>query len=837
MSSDTPLPIEPLLPRLRDTLRKSTRVVLEAPPGAGKTTRVPLALLHEPWLEGRRILMLEPRRLAARSAARFMARRLGERVGETVGYRTRLESRVGPGTRIEVLTEGILTRMLQEDQALETAALVIFDEFHERSLQADLGLALCLDSQATLREELRILVMSATLDGAAVARLLEGAPVLSSEGRGYPVETRYRPLASDFARQRRAFCSGVATRIREVLREEHGNLLVFLPGVGEIRQLESALQTLVDEQGLIVTPLHGNLDARAQDAATGPPPPGRRKVVLATSIAETSLTLEGIRVVVDAGLMRLPRFDPATGLTRLDTVPVSQATADQRRGRAGRQQAGVCYRLWPKGRQLLAHTPAEILAADLAPLLLELARWGVSDAAGLAWLDAPPAAPLAQAAELLRRLGALDADGRISAHGREMARFGAHPRLAHMMIRGHELGHGALACELAALLGERDPLRPVQAAGTDIQLRLEALHGNNPAADRGALKRIRVTAERWRRQLGCPAPAEDQRDLSMAGVLLAFAYPDRIGLRRPGGDGRYQLSSGRGARFGEAEPLAAEEMIVAAFLDGRSEARIFLAAGVAPEQLLEYHQPLFSTRRFVVWDRTRQCVQARRQQRLGALVIADESWTEAAPDAVLAALLEGIRHQGPGCLPWNEAARQLQARVELLRKLFGDPWPAVDDASLMATLEEWLAPWLQGLSRLEQLKKLDLQQILLAMLPWERRNELERLAPTHLQVPSGSRIRLDYGGDTPVLAVRLQEMFGLAETPSIAGGRLTVLVQLLSPARRPLQLTGDLGAFWKGSYREVRKEMRGRYPKHHWPEDPLQAQPTTRTRRRKEQKP
>ncbi|MEN8803497.1 MAG: ATP-dependent helicase HrpB, partial [Thiogranum sp.] len=580
MKQASSLPIDSVLPDLRHTLACHCNAVLQAPPGAGKSTRVPLALLDAEWLRGRKIVMLEPRRLAARTAARFMAHCLGEQVGNTVGYRIRLDTRVGASTRIEVVTEGVLTRLLQDDPALDTVGLVLFDEFHERSLQADLALALCLDSQAALREDLRLVAMSATLDGAAVARLLGDAPILASEGRSYPVDTRYRPTRSPFARQRRAFAEDVLRAVLMVLREETGSVLVFLPGVGEIRQLEAALRSADPGDDVILAPLHGQLDAPAQDTAIQPASGGKRKVVLATAIAETSLTIEGIRVVIDSGLMRLQRFDPNSGLTRLVTLPVSQAAADQRCGRAGRLQAGVCYRLWPERQHLLPHSPAEILQADLTPLVLELAHWGVREVSQLKWLDVPPAAHIAQATDLLQRLGALDASARVTAQGRAMLQLGAHPRLAHMMLRGRALGYGSLACELAALLGERDPLRGVQPQDADIVLRLELLRGIGPAHDagHGLLRQIRNTARQWQRQLYCGAAPEDNADLRMAGVLLAFAYPDRIAQRRQGADNRFVLSNGRGAVFGEAQLLAAADIIVAANLDGGGEARIFLAA-------------------------------------------------------------------------------------------------------------------------------------------------------------------------------------------------------------------------------------------------------------------
>jgi ATP-dependent helicase HrpB len=828
------LPIDELLPELRQTLVENRNAVLQAAPGAGKTTRVPLALLDAPWLGSRKIIMLEPRRLATRAAARYMAGLLGQRVGETVGYRVHLENKVGPATRIEVVTEGILARMLQQDPALENVGLVIFDEFHERSLVGDLGLALCLDSQSVLREELRLLVMSATLDGDAVAKLMDAAPVLTSAGRSFPVTHQYRPLQAHFARERRAFCQQVAQQVQAALCEETGSILVFLPGAGEIRQLEALLQTAQLGAMVLIAPLYGQLTAGAQDAAIAPAAAGLRKVVLASAIAETSLTIEGIRVVIDAGLMRQLRFDPNTGLSQLVTVPVTQASAEQRCGRAGRLQAGVCYRLWAEHLPLLAQTTAEILQADLTPLVLELAQWGVSDVTQLRWLDEPPAAHLAQATELLQQLGALDATARITRQGRDMLQFGTHPRLSHMMLSAQSPGAGALACELAALLGERDPLASVRGREADITLRVELLRNISkaPAASAGLLKQIRATARQWQRQLRCGPHPADHSDLSIAGALLAFAYPDRIARRRPGSDNRFIMSNGRGALFNEAEPLAAADMIVAAHLDGAREARIHLAARVQSEQLRELHAERLTEVTQVSWDEREQCVQARRQVRVGAVVLEDHPWDEADPQAIAEALLIGIRKQGITSLPWNAAARELQTRLCFMHRLAPRTWPDVSDVALLGTLEAWLLPFMSGMSRLAHLRRLDLQAALLALLDWPMQRQLDEQAPTHLVVPSGSRVRLDYSHEIPVLAVRLQELFGLTSTPCVAGGRVPVLLHLLSPARRPVQITQDLVAFWQGSYHDVRKELKGRYPKHHWPEDPLAAQATRRVRRK-----
>lgn len=776
--------------------------------------------------------MLEPRRLAARSAARFMARSLGERVGATVGYRVRQDTRVGRDTRIEVVTEGVLTRLLQADPALESVGLVIFDEFHERNLQTDLGLALCLDSQSALRDDLRLLVMSATLDGASVSSLLGDAEVLSCKGRSYPVTTHYRPLRSDHSRQRRNFCNEVASAVQKILGETHGSVLLFLPGAGEIRQVQSALQAADLPADVQLAPLMGQLDAAAQDKSIQPARAGQRKLVLATAIAETSLTIEGIGVVIDAGLMRTSRFDPNTGLDRLVTQPVSQAAATQRRGRAGRLAAGTCFRLWSEHGHRVPQSAPEILQADLAPLVLELAQWGVQDVGQLRWLDEPPAAHLAQARVLLERIGALNEKGVITAHGRVLADLGVHPRLAHMMVRGHEMGYALLACELAALLGERDPLR---VADSDIQLRVEWLRGAGDDGTRQGEQRrsLRGMADAWLRKLGAQKQSFDNADLARCGTLLAFAYPDRIAMHRKGQVNRFLLSNGRGARFRDAEPLAASDFLVAAHLDGEKEAVIYLAASISRDQLQEHHADLIREQVMIAWDENEAAVLTRKQLRLGELLLDDRPLKDTNREAVQHALLGGIQSRGLDCLPWNEASRQLQLRVGFMKALEPDDWPDLSHEALGERLGEWLLPFLGDMTRLAHLKRLDLHAALLTQLSWEQQQRLDRLAPTHLRVPSGSSLSLDYSEGRPVLAVRLQEMFGMEETPRIAEGRVTVLLHLLSPARRPLQITQDLAAFWAGSYHAVKKEMKGRYPKHPWPDDPLQALPTSRAKPRK----
>jgi ATP-dependent helicase HrpB len=834
------LPIVEALPRLAAALAGSGGAVLEAPPGAGKSTVVPLALLDASWLAGRKIVMLEPRRLAARAVATRLAATLGETPGQTVGYRMRLDTRVGRETRIEVVTEGILTRMLEEDPALEDTGLVIFDEFHERSLAADLGLALCLDTQRNLRADLRLLVMSATLDGEAVATLLGGVPRVTSAGRMFPVEVRHAKRAPEHLERE------VANTVRRALAECPGDALVFLAGAPEIRRVEANLRDGELPPGTRVLPLYGDLPPDAQDEALAPCPAGQRKVVLATTIAETSLTIEGVRIVVDAGLARRQRFDPASGMSRLETLPISLASAEQRRGRAGRLAPGVCYRVYTEAaeRQLAAATAPEVLEADLAPLALDLAVWG-TDAAALAWLDPPPAPHLAQARELLTGLGALDADGRVTDGGRRMTRLGLHPRLAHMLLAARGREATQLACELAALLGERDLARTRPGErDADLGKRIELLHGRSVAgleANRGAVERVRRLATLWQRTLGSARdgarPAAGGVDFADAGLLLAFAYPDRIGRRR-GDGGRYLLSNGRGAAFTGPDALSNQEFIVVAELDGGArEARIYLAAPLARGALLEHLGRRIVDRERVEWDRREAAVVARRERLLGAVVIEEQALARPSPALQVTAMLEGVRDLGLAALPWNGAARSLQTRVSFLRRVLApadaERWPDFSDETLAATLDDWLAPYLDGITRRDHLARLDLTAILRGRLDHATQQALERLAPAHLVAPSGSRTPIDYAAEPPRIAARLQEMFGLTSTPTVAGGRVALAVELLSPAGRPVQVTRDLASFWARGYAEVRKELKGRYPKHYWPDDPLQAEPTARVRPRR----
>ncbi|KAF0218552.1 MAG: ATP-dependent helicase [Geobacteraceae bacterium] len=844
----TRLPIDEVLPQLLTALENHSAAVLQAPPGAGKTTRVPLALLNEPFLKNKRIVMLEPRRLAAANAARWMASCLGEEVGRTVGYAIRFERKVSPATRIEVVTEGILTNRLQSDPLLEEVGVVIFDEFHERNLNADLALALCLDVQKGVREDLKIIVMSATLEGGPIARLLGDAPVITSQGKSYPVEIRY------LEREEEGDCAETAYRaIRRAMGETEGDILVFLPGAGEIRRCRKFLEETLDTQPPpLICPLYGDLPFAAQEQAIMPA--GRRKVVLATNIAETSLTIEGVCVVIDSGWSRRQQFDPASGLDRLVTVRVSAASAEQRTGRAGRLGPGVCYRLWSEHTQrtLIPSAPPEIRTSDLTSLALDLARWGISDAETLSWLDSPSPAALAEGRRLLITLGALDRQGLITGTGREMAALPVHPRLAHLLKAAHRRGYGALACDLAALLSERDIFRGNRpAAGnyvsdSDMLDRVEALAhwrkrglagtGAAPGeVDLHACKAVDRVAMHFRRLLGIKdAPAT--ASAVIVGLMLAWAYPDRIARQREPGSDRYLLANGRGGRLSQRSALRDQTYIVAVAMEGgeRGDGMIHLASAIALEAVRTECAANIVRQRMVVWDDVEGRVTACEEERFHALVLSSRPITPS-EDEVRSALLKGIiEGRGLTVLNWTPQAAQFQARVLFLAKLFPTSgWPDLSTGRLIETLAEWLGPCLNGIKSLSALSGVDILPALKGLLTWEQVRKLDEGAPTHLQAPSGSRVAVLYSPDgPPVLAVKLQELFGLADTPTVAWGKVPVLLHLLSPARRPIQVTQDLKNFWNTVYPEVKKELKGRYPKHPWPDDPWRAVPTGKTKKR-----
>ncbi len=833
------LPIHPTLPALRRALARSS-AVLSAPPGSGKTTIVPLEMLEEPWLAGKKILILEPRRLAARAAAARMASLLGERVGQTVGYQIRFDRQIGPTTRIEVLTEGILTRRLQSDADLSDTGLIIFDEFHERSIHADLALALCLDL-CQLKEDLRLLVMSATLDTAPLAVLLGDVPVIIGEGRSFEVRIEYLERSA-IGRIGATTAQGV----RRVLAEQAGDVLVFLPGTGEINEVHRLLGADSACQGILIAPLFGDLSPADQDRALLPDPDGRRRVILATSIAETSLTIEGIGCVVDSGWSRRPRFDPGNGLSRLTTTRVSKAAARQRAGRAGRLGPGYCLRLWTRAEHhgLPPFHPPEIFEIDLAGLALELALWGVAHPGELRWLDPPRSGPYQQARELLHSLGALDAAGRITAAGRQLAALPIHPRLGHMLLMARDRGQAPLACDLAAIVSERDLIRrDARNPSADLGVRVQLLElwrhkgdaaVNREGGDPGVCHRIDRASRQWQQLLrGKKTP----RDLAAIGTLLVWAYPDRLARSRGQDRGQYLLASGRGATLPAADPLATSEFLVVPQLDGgRTEGRIFLAEALDLDVLQRDHGQLFSVSEEIAWDAAAARVTAIRRINLGAIVIDEQPLAQVDPEAFRAVLLDGIRQMGVHCLPWDRESRQLQARIQCLRTRQPEQaWPDLSDHRLLEDLN-WLAPYLTGLGKADQLKKINLQAVFKAMLSWEKLQQLDRDAPSSFTVPSGSKIRIEYRmEEPPLLAVRIQELFGLDRTPTICNGQVPLLLHLLSPARRPIQITVDLAGFWQRSYPEIKKELKGRYPKHFWPDNPLIAEATRGVKRKPQQ--
>ncbi|MDX3965600.1 MAG: ATP-dependent helicase HrpB [Bradyrhizobium sp.] len=819
-SFDTPLPIDAVLDDLSRTLEANNAAVLVAPPGAGKTTRVPLALLDAPWAKDKKIIVLEPRRIAARASADRMAKSLGERAGETVGYRVRFGSKVSRATRIEVVTEGIFTRQILDDPELSGVAAILFDEFHERSLDADLGLALARDAQTGLREDLRILVMSATLDGARVARLLGDAPVVESEGRAFPVETRYLGRKADAPIERQ-----MADAIASALRADSGSVLAFLPGAAEIRRTQNFLGERVHDASIEIVPLFGALDAAVQDRAIAPAPRGTRKVVLATSIAETSLTIEGVRIVVDSGLARVPRYEPDIGLTRLETVRASRAAVDQRRGRAGRTEPGVCYRLWdePQTASLAPYTQPEILSADLSSLVLDLAQWGVTDPGTLSFLDPPPQPAWKEAKNLLSELNALDGDGRITAEGKSLRSLALPPRLARMIVDSHRTGSGEDAAEIAAIITERG----LGGDSVDLEHRRDQFRRDRSPRASSA----RDLARRWASQVAASEKAGQYEDLS-TGLMLAYAFPDRVARNR--GNGSFVLANGRGASVEQTSSLARAPYIAIGEMTGTAASgRILLAAQITQDEIERHFAEHIETADEISFDRGAMALRARRRRVLHAITLSEATLAVSPSEETARILADGLIAAGLDRLPWSKTAKQWRDRVMFLRKAEGEAWPDLSDDGLIARREDWLVPALYDKIALKDISAGDLSDALMALLPWDMRARLDREAPTHFEAPTGSALAIDYEAEQgPTIAVRLQELFGLNTHPSIAAGKVPLVLELLSPAQRPVQVTRDLPGFWRGSYAAVRSDLRGRYPRHPWPDDPANAVPTRRAKPR-----
>ncbi len=817
--SELLLPIQEIIPELKQKLGAHNTIILQAPPGAGKSTVLPLELLNEDWLKGKKILMLEPRRLAARAVANRMAYLLSESVGETVGYRVRFENKISKQTRLEVVTEGILTRMLQQDNSLEGIGLVIFDEFHERSLHADLALALCRDIQQILREDLKIIIMSATLDGQLLSSLLANAPILTSKGRQYPISYQYFPQENNTP-----ISLQMARVIRKALEKEEGDLLAFFPGAGEIMRTQELLEK--ELSGISIQPLYGDLPQQKQQEAILPHPSGIRKVVLASSIAETSLTIEGIKIVVDSGTARVPKFDLRTGLTKLETIRVTKDAADQRAGRAGRLGPGVCYRLWSEGahQHLLPHRTPEILEADLSPMLLELSQWGVQDIRSLTWLTPPSLGSVNQAKELLTQLGALE-NNRITEKGKEMLRLPTNPRIAHLLLEGENNGLLALATDIAAVLEERDPLP--KEAGANLAERIEVLrkwrNKEYVSADRGTLERIERLASAWRKNFHIEAD-NTAPNYEHVGKLIAAAYPERIARQQEKDVQRYRLANGRIVKLYEHDPLINESWLAVAHLDaGTNEGKIYLAAPLNPKAILH----LAYEKEVVNWDDQKGILVARKEKRIGEITVESSPLEMISEEERIKILCEVVRKEGLSLFKWSEELLQWQARIMSLKAWrSNEDWPDVSPYYLTNHSEEWFAPYSSAIRKREDFQKLDLTSMLLALLPWSMNQQLEVLAPDKIKVPSGFSIAINYfaDGSTPVLAVRLQEMFGLLDTPAINEGRTKVMLHLLSPGYKPVQVTQDLKSFWQNTYPDVRKELRMRYPRHHWPEDPWTAE-------------
>ncbi|MBS1680218.1 MAG: ATP-dependent helicase HrpB [Bacteroidetes bacterium] len=819
-------PVSEILPELKQKLAQEKIVILQAPPGAGKSTIVPLELLNEPWLNNKKIIVLQPRRLAARAVASRMAELKNEKLGEQVGYRIRFEKVVGKNTRIEVVTEGILTRLLQHDNELKDIGLVIFDEFHERSLHADLALTLCYQIQQYLREDLRLLIMSATLDGEKIASVLNHVSIVTSQGRQFPVDLKYESID-----KKESIVNSVCKVISKALREQVGDILVFLPGAGEINRVNEELNSKNVEA--VIYPLYGDLPFQKQREAILPHANGLRKIILSTAIAETSLTIEGITTVVDSGLSRMLKFDPRSGLTKLETVKVTRDAADQRAGRAGRLGPGVCYRLWTKAEQqfLQPSRQPEIMETDLAPLMLELFNWG-SKADELNWITPPPTGAVNQAIELLEQLGAVK-ENKITTKGKEMLQLPAHPRIAHMLLSVDSEREKSLACDLAALLEERDPM--MKEAGVDISLRIEWLrrqrNGEHTLTDKTGFDRIEKVAQVWRKTLNLRADHSFFADTDI-GKLLMEVYPERIAKQTEKFGSRYKLANGRVARLQQDDNLIQRSWIVIASMDmGTTEGKIFLAAPVDENDL----HPHTIERKNIYWDVDRGMISSTIEKCVGSLVVTSKPMMEIDETTRIKVLCNALREEGLTLLNWDEPQLQWQARVASLRLWFPEEgWPDVSDQALLASVEDWLTPFLSQVSKRSDFRKIDIQNIVSGILPWELQNKLDKLAPEKLQVPSGAWIKLEYSstGDSPVLKVRLQELFGLAETPTVGGGKIKIVLNMLSPGYKPVQVTQDLKSFWNNTYPVIRKELRIRYPKHHWPDDPWTAQAVRGVKRR-----
>lgn len=830
---DTALPIDAVLDELSDALGACNAAVLVAPPGAGKTTRVPLALLDATWLNGKKIIMLEPRRIAARASAERMARTLGERAGETVGYRVRFGSKVSRHTRIEVVTEGIFARQILDDPELSGVGAVLFDEFHERSLDADLGLALARDAQTGLREDLRLLVMSATIDGARIAGLLGDAPVIASEGRAFPVDTRYLGRKPDMQVERQ-----MADAIAVALRADAGSVLAFLPGAAEIRRTQTFLAERVQDAAIEIVPLFGALDAAVQDRAIQPAPKGQRKVVLATSIAETSLTIEGVRIVVDCGLARVPRYEPDIGLTRLETVRASRAAVDQRRGRAGRTEPGICYRLWdePQTASLPAYTQPEILSADLSTLLLDCAQWGVGDPGELTFLDPPPAPALKEARALLRELGAVDDTGRITDEGKALRALALPPRLARMIVDSARSGFEEEAAEIAAVLTERG----LGGDHVDLDHRLDQFRRDRSQRAGNA----RQLAERWAAQVasstrtlteasrGGQARALEETVPLTSGGMLALAFPDRVARNR--GNGSFVLANGRGASIEPSAALARAPYIAIGELTGTAaKGRILLAAPLTQSEIEARFADQIAETDEITFDRAAAALRGRRKRTLHAITLSEAPLAVTPSEDAARVFADGMVALGFDRLPWSKTLQQWRGRVMFLRASDSEAWPDLSDPALIATREAWLVPAVFGKTSLKDVSAGDLSDAIMNLLPWDQRARLDREAPTHFEAPTGTMLAIDYEAEQgPTIAVRLQELFGLATHPSVAKGKVPLVLELLSPAQRPVQVTRDLPGFWRGSYQDVRSDLRGRYPRHPWPEDPATALPTRRVKPR-----